>query len=117
MLIICLICLNSVVCSTSVICPSAQGNLIYAILKLIYLLVSFDAAYGIASVLCVVEMKGFNGKYFYKHVRPKPKCLCKGIIGLCPCTEYSTTIKVLGLFSTSLFTKTRKRKEVVLEVM
>ena len=61
MLIICLICLYSVVCSTSVICPSAQGNLIYAILKLIYLLVIFDAAYGIASVLCVVEMKGFNG--------------------------------------------------------
>ena len=61
MFIICLICLNSVVCPTSVVCPSAQGNLIYAILKLIYLLVIFDVAYGIVSVLCVVEMKGFNG--------------------------------------------------------
>ena len=49
----------------SVICPSAQGNLIYAILKLIYLLVIFDAAYGIASVLCVVEMKGFNGNIIF----------------------------------------------------
>ena len=41
----------------SVVCPSAQGNLIYAILKLIYLLVVFDAKYSIARV-CASSNEG-----------------------------------------------------------
>ena len=41
----------------SVVCPSAQGNLIYAILKLIYLLVVFYAKYSITRV-CASSNEG-----------------------------------------------------------